>query len=63
MKIYIPLQISGMPSGSILKIDRAVARLASANGGSERAVSTANDPGSFEVQDERSDVSPSTSYV
>ncbi len=50
--LYIPLQFTGIPDGSILKIDRAVTRLNSAETTREQIISTASDPGDFEVSND-----------
>lgn len=50
--IYIPLQISGVAPGSILKIDHATARIIDANGKSMGVASPAGDRGAFEVPNE-----------
>jgi len=47
--LRIPLQFTGIPNGSIVKIDRAVARLTAPASAENQIVSTAGDPGSFEV--------------
>ena len=50
--LHIPLVFSGIPGGSILKIDRAVARLTAPNTTREQIISAAGDPGDFEVPDD-----------
>lgn len=47
--LHIPLVFSGIPSGSILKIDRVVAHLTAANTTREQTISVKDDPGDFEV--------------
>jgi hypothetical protein len=49
--LHIPLVFSGIPDGSILKIDRAVARLTTPNPTREQIISAMGDPGDFEVPD------------
>lgn len=49
--LHIPLVFSGIPGGSILKIDRAVAALAAPNTKRELIISALGDPGDFEVPD------------
>jgi hypothetical protein len=46
--LHVPLVFTGIPDGSILKIDRAVARFTGPNT-REQIVSTRGDPGDFEV--------------
>lgn len=47
--LHIPLVFRGIPSGSILKIDRIVARLTAPNTTREQTISVIGDPGGFEV--------------
>jgi hypothetical protein len=47
--LHLPLVFSGIPAGSILKIDRAVARIIEANTTREQFVSAVGDPDDFEV--------------
>ncbi|MGH9344195.1 MAG: ABC transporter permease [Terriglobia bacterium] len=48
-EIYIPLQVSGLAPGSILKIDRASVHLPGANGKEKGAINLPGDLGGFEV--------------
>ena len=50
--IYIPLEISGVAPGSILKVDHATVRLTGANGKNLGTASPAGDRGAFEVPNE-----------
>jgi len=50
--LYIPLQFTGIPRGSILKVDHVVARVSAPNTAHEQIISTAGDPGGFEVSHE-----------
>jgi hypothetical protein len=50
--IYLPLRISGMPHNSILKVDRAVAHIVSADGKVKTVVNSANELGNFEMPSE-----------
>ena len=47
--LRIPLEFTGIPTNSILKIDRAVARLTAPNTTRQQIISSASDPGDFEV--------------
>lgn len=48
-EIYLPLQISGVPAGSILKIDSVAAHLFAANGKHIGDINNAREEGGFEV--------------
>jgi hypothetical protein len=61
-EIYIPLAISGLPGGSIVKVDRAVARMVSADGKSVRNLSVSGDIGDFEVENNQGTASTSIPY-
>jgi len=50
--LHIPLVFTGVHDGSILKIDRTVARLTMPNSTSEQIVSATGDPDDFEVPDD-----------
>lgn len=60
--IYIPIQISGVAPGSILKVDHAAARLLGANGRSLGAASPAGDRGAFEAPNENVSGSSALAY-
>jgi hypothetical protein len=47
--LHIPLVFTGIPGGSILKIDRVVARLTEPNTAREQIISAVGDPDDFEV--------------
>jgi hypothetical protein len=47
--LNIPLLFSGIPGGSILKVDHSVARIAEAKAKHKQVISAAGDPGNFEV--------------
>lgn len=47
--LHLPLAFTGIPPGSVLKIDRTVARLTVAGNTRQQVLSTAGDPGDFEV--------------
>lgn len=51
--VYIPIQFSGIPAGSILKIDRAIARVRRPGQRRWQLISPLADPGSFEVPNHR----------
>ncbi len=58
MEVYIPLRVSGIAGGSILKIDRAAVHLLAPNGKDEGAVNPVREQGGFEVPgEETSDLS------
>jgi hypothetical protein len=50
--LHMPLVFTGIPAGSFLKIDRAVARVAAPNSTREQVISEVGDPGDFEVPDD-----------
>lgn len=50
--LHIPLVFSGIPGGSILKIDRTVARLTAPNQAGKQVISAMGDPDDFEVPDD-----------
>lgn len=50
--LHIPLAFSGIPAGSILKIDRTVARLTAPNVTGQQVISAIGDPDDFEVPDD-----------
>src|SRR6185437_5220927 len=50
--LHIPLVFTGIPTGSILKVDRTVARLTGPSTTREQIVSAMGDPGDFEVPDD-----------
>jgi ABC-type transport system involved in multi-copper enzyme maturation permease subunit len=50
--LHIPIVFSGIPGGSILKIDRAIARLTAPNTTREQIISAMGDPDDFEVPDD-----------
>ena len=60
--IYIPLEISGVAPGSILKVDHAAVRLVGANGKSVGATSPAGERGAFEAPNENASGSSALPY-
>lgn len=57
--LHVPLILSGIPGGSILKIDRVVARLATPSTKREEILSALGDPGNFEVPNDGQNTSES----
>jgi hypothetical protein len=61
-EIDIPLAVSGLPSGAILKVDRAEIHLVDANGREGKSISSAGEAGGFEVSNEPAVQGPVTSF-
>ena len=57
--LYLPLQVSGVPAGAILKIDRASVHLLAANGKDKGSISPAGEQGDFEIANDDASGSPS----
>jgi hypothetical protein len=61
-EIDIPLAVSGLPDGTILKVDRAEIHLVDANGREGKSVSPTGDAGEFEVSNDPAIHGPITSF-
>jgi len=62
VEIHIPIQVSGVAGGAILKVDRASVHLLRADGKDEGAINPAGDQGGFEVLNEGTSDSSSIAH-